>query len=269
LLHKEVIVSTTTIVRQQPTAEHPLLVIERILRDREGIWQQIKSEYRLNALIGQMLVSATGALACYGLVLGFSNGLPQALASAIKLPVLFFLTLAICLPTLYLFNLLFGARLSVRQALALVLVAITVTAVLTLAFAPISLFFLITAPSYAFFKLLNVAIMTLTGAVGIGFLIGGMRSLNTLAAAELAAEPANLPVPAEAQIGETPQPTIERPVSVGLLNIWIVLYGFVGTQLAWTLRPFFGDPNKPFQIFRPIESNFYVNIVQTLMNLFN
>jgi hypothetical protein len=89
----------------------------------------------------------------------------------------------------------------VRQALALVLVAITVTAVLTLAFAPISLFFLITAPSYAFFKLLNVAIMTLTGAVGIGFLIGGMRSLNTLAAAGLAAEPANLAAPAEAQVG--------------------------------------------------------------------
>ncbi len=60
-----------------------------------------------------MVVCSTVALACYGLVLGFSNGLLQALASAIKLPVLFFLTLAICLPTLYLFNLLFGALLSV------------------------------------------------------------------------------------------------------------------------------------------------------------
>jgi hypothetical protein len=261
-------VSTTTIARQQTVAEHPLLVIERILRDRESIWQQIKNEYRLNALIGQMIASATGALACYGMVLGFSNGPLQALASAIKLPVLFFLTLAICLPTLYLFNLLFGARLSVRQALALVLVAITVTAVLTLAFAPISLFFLITAPSYAFFKLLNVAIMTLTGAVGIGFLLGGMRSLNRLAGAELAAESASTPTPAELQPGEA-APATERPVSMGLLNIWIVLYGFVGTQLAWTLRPFFGDPDRPFQIFRPIESNFYVNVVHTLLDLFN
>jgi hypothetical protein len=202
------------------------------------------------------------------MVLGFSNGLQQALASAIKLPVLFFLTLAICLPTLYLFNLLFGARLSVRQALALVLVAITVTAVLTLAFAPISLFFLITAPSYAFFKLLNVAIMTLTGVVGIGFLLGGMRSLNKLAGAEPAAERANTSSASETQPVEAP-PAAERPVSMGLLNIWIVLYGFVGTQLAWTLRPFFGDPNAPFQIFRPIESNFYVNVVHTVMQLFS
>ena len=260
--------STTTIARRQPAADHSLLVIERILRDREGIWEQIKSEYRLNVLIGQMIASATAALACYGMVLGFSNGPLQALASAIKLPVLFFLTLAICLPTLYLFNLLFGARLSVRQALALVLVAMTVTAVLTLAFAPISLFFLITAPSYDFFKLLNVAIMILTGVVGIGFLLGGMRSLNKPAGTEPAVELAAAPPPVEAQPVEAP-PAAERPVSMGLLYIWIVLYGFVGTQLAWTLRPFFGDPDAPFQIFRPIESNFYVNVVQTLVGLFN
>src|SRR4029079_16106610 len=98
---------------------------------------------------GQVSGSSALSFVFYGLVMGFSNltyPLQQALSSAIKLPLLFCLTLAICLPTLYLFNLLFGARLSVRQALAIVLVAITVTAALTLAFAPISLFFLITAP---------------------------------------------------------------------------------------------------------------------------
>ena len=55
---------------------------------------------------------------------------------------------------------------------------------------------------------------------------------------------------------------------MGLLNVWILLYGFVGTQLAWTLRPFFGDPNQSFEIFRSIGGNFYVNIVKTLMELF-
>src|SRR5215216_6910308 len=109
-----------------------------------------------------MLGSSVIALACYGIVLGSSNGILQAISSAIKLPILFLLTLAICLPTLYLFNLVFGARLSVRQALALVLVAIAVTSVLTLAFAPISLFFLLAAPSYGFFKIINVSILALT-----------------------------------------------------------------------------------------------------------
>ncbi len=258
--------STTIIARQQPASDPSFLIIERILRDREGVWQQIKTEYRLNSLIWSMVVCSTVALACYGLVLGFSNGLLQALASAVKLPVLFFLTLAICLPTLYLFNLLFGARLSVRQALAIVLAAITVTSTLTLAFAPISLFFLISAPSYNFFKLLNVAILALTGSVGLGFLIGGMASMNKQALLDQAAEP--MDQTSDAKDADKPDLMAERPVNMGLLNVWVLLYGFVGTQLAWTLRPFFGNPNAPFQIFRPIESNFYVNVINSLFNLF-
>lgn len=112
--------STTTLVQKQSLLESPLLVIERILRDPEGVWAQISTEFRLNALIGQMLTSSAIALACYGAVLGFSNSPLQALSSAVKLPVLFLLTLAICLPTLYLFNLVFGSRLSVNQTLGLV-----------------------------------------------------------------------------------------------------------------------------------------------------
>lgn len=141
-----------TLAGRQTSTDHPLLIIERLLRDRESVWRQIKAEYNMNTLILHMLISSAFALACYGAVMGYSKELLQALSSAIKLPILFLLTLAICLPTLYLFNLVFGARLSVRQALALVLVAITVTSVLTLAFAPISLFFLLTAPSYSFLK---------------------------------------------------------------------------------------------------------------------
>ena len=144
------------------------LIIERILRDRTGIWDQIIAERDLPKLILRMLLCSAISLAAYGAVLGASNGWLQALVSTVKLPVLFLVTLAICLPTLYLFNLVFGARLSVLQACALIMVAITVTAVLTFAFAPISLFFLITARSYAFFKLLNVAILVLTALSGCG-----------------------------------------------------------------------------------------------------
>jgi len=266
--------SMTSVAHPPASSDGAILIVERILRDRESVWQQIRSEYRINQLIRQMLVSSTIALGCSGAVLGASKSPLQALASAIKLPTLFVLTLAICLPTLYLFNLLFGARLSVRQSLAIVLAAISVTGVLTLAFAPISLFFLITAPSYAFFKLLNVAILTLTGTVGLGFLVGGMRSMNRMAHQEQAAlaDPttaANAPSPLSdpATVPNAPAPLADRPVNMSLLNVWIVLYAFVGTQLAWTLRPFFGDPGQPFEIFRAIEGNFYVNVVHTLIKL--
>ncbi|MFC4020889.1 hypothetical protein ACFOW4_23495 [Micromonospora sp. GCM10011542] len=308
------------------------LVIERILRDRQGIWQQIVAERDLNALTGRMLASSAIALACYGAVLGAFHSVLMALTSALKLPLLFLVTLAICLPTLYLFNLVFGARLSVRQSLALVMVAITVTSMLAVAFAPISLFFLITAPDYGFFKLLNVAILTLSALVGLRFLTGGMQVLNDhglLAPQAVAtptesapavpaappAQPAAQPVPVGAvaesagasagavpnganpaevgspavpaqplpagqplgaSIGSAQRPWVnpqvrrepaQRPASMTLLYIWILLFGFVGTQLAWTLRPFFGDPGQDFALFRSIDGNFYAEILRTIANL--
>jgi hypothetical protein len=300
-----------------------LLVIERILRDRRGIWQQVVEDRDLTRLTGQMLISSTIALACYGAVLGSFHSVLMALTSAVKLPLLFLVTLAICLPTLYLFNLVFGARLSVRQSLALVMVALTVTAMLAVAFAPISLFFLITAPDYGFFKLLNVAILALSALVGLRFLTGGMRVLNEhglLAPAKLAevapvspavpAAPPAVPAPAGAPAngvtpaapdavpaqgvpaGTTttavaarsnphldalwqqaaarrPQPVpTPTPPSMTLLYVWILLFGFVGTQLAWTLRPFFGSPGMEFSLYRQIDGNFYAEIFRTIAGLF-
>jgi hypothetical protein len=311
-----------------------LLVIERILRDRRGIWQQVVEDRDLNRLTGQMLISSTVALACYGAVLGSFHSVLMALTSAVKLPLLFLVTLAICLPTLYLFNLVFGARLSVRQSLALVMVALTVTAMLALAFAPISLFFLITAPDYGFFKLLNVAILALSALVGLRFLTGGMRVLNEhglLAPARpaevvapvspavpaippaappavpAAAVPASAGAPAngvsaaapdavpsqgapagaaatavaarpnlhldalwqQQAAARRPQPIpAPTPPSMTLLYVWILLFGFVGTQLAWTLRPFFGSPGMEFSLYRQIDGNFYAEILHTIAGLF-
>lgn len=266
-----------------------LLVIERILRDREGIWEQIIEERDLRGLAGQMLASSAASLAVYGVVLGASNGFAQALSSLVKLPLLFLATLAICLPTLYLFNLVFGARLSMMQAVTLILVAITVTSVLTLAFAPISLFFLISAHSYAFFKLLNVCILVLTAVVGLRFLVVGMRTLVEAQSAPAAvAVPEPQPQPELVAVaapngGTTPihdlalaprpvPPPVHPPRPTGgssmpLLYIWILLFGFVGTQLGWTLRPFFGDPGQPFSLFRQINGTFYGDIFATIGHL--
>jgi hypothetical protein len=49
--------------------------------------------------------------------------------------------------------------------------------------------------------------------------------------------------------------------------VWIVLFGFVGTQLAWTLRPFFGDPGSPFAVFREVGGTFYANVLSTIGQL--
>src|SRR4029453_10495097 len=67
---------------------------------------------------------------------------------------------------------------------------------------------------------------------------------------------------------KAPQPAAgERPASMLLLYIWILLFGFVGTQLAWTLRPFFGTPGKPFELFPHLAATFYSDIFSTLGSL--
>lgn len=52
-----------------------------------------------------------------------------------------------------------------------------------------------------------------------------------------------------------------------ILKLWIVLYGFVGSQLGWTLRPFFGAPDHTFQIFRKMGGNFYIDVLDSIKEL--
>ena len=173
------------------------MMVERIMRDRDGIWRQVVAEHQLGRMTLRMFATSVVSLAIYGAVLGASHSPMQAGSSAVKLPLLFIATLAICLPTLYLFNLIFGARLTMMQAITLIMTCITVMSVLALAFAPISLFFLITANNYEFFKLLNVAILVLSALVGLRFLTSGMAALNTYQQQQLAAEQAVLASPPE------------------------------------------------------------------------
>jgi hypothetical protein len=245
---------------RRPAAAPPWLLIERLLRDRDDIWHQIEEGDRLDRLIRQMLIVSISALAIFGATMGGYYGLLQALSSAIKLPLLFLLTLVICLPALHLLNLFYGGRLNLLQVTALVLTAITVTATLAIAFAPISLFFLVTARDYTLFKILNVLTLAATGVAGLSFLVRGVRSLNALQGGP------NLPASRQDAWSE-PIPHLQRMVSLPLLQLWLLLYGFVGTQLGWTLRPFFGSPGLGFQVFRPMEGSFFGHFLQLLLDL--
>lgn len=246
------------------TAPPQTLVIERLLRDRSSVWRQINHEYRLNELLQQMLISSVVSLCCYGFVMGISHSIWQALASGIKLPTLFLLTITICLPTLYLFNLFYGGRLSVRQVLALALAATTITSAMTLAFAPITIFFLITAQGYSFFVLLNVAVLTLTGITGLQILVDGTKAMNVLSQPIQLLPEESTSAAANKNKLSTAQPAA---ANMQLIHIWLGLFAFVGTQLGWTLRPFFGMPDTPFTLFRGIEGNFYEAVANHLIQM--
>jgi len=218
-------------------------VVETILRDRQQFFEQIREGAGVPEKIRAMLVSSFAFLAVYGAVLGSTHSLIQALSSAVKLPILFLATMLICIPTLYVFSVLFGSNQRLQQSVALVLSAITVMAVLMLSFASITLFFMLTTSGYQFFKLLNVFFFTAAGIISMLFLIQGMRVVST----------------SDDDHGRTGRRFV--------LFFWIWLYAFVGSQMAWTLRPFVGYPDSKFELIRELGGNFYADIFRSLGEL--
>ncbi len=216
-----------------------LAVVETILRNRYHFFEEIGAGIGLQAKMRAMLISSIAFLALYGAVMGSTHSLWQTLSSAVKLPVLFLATLIVCSPTLYFFNVLFGSNQSLSQNIALILTAITVTSVLLLSFAPITLFFLLTTSHYQFFKLLNVAVFSIAGSMGVLFLSQGMRIVS-----------------ASGHEGSRARRRV--------LRLWILVYAFVGSQMAWTLRPFIGAPSMRFELFRNLGGNFYTNIIASI-----
>ncbi|MBW4576115.1 MAG: actin-binding WH2 domain-containing protein [Aphanothece sp. CMT-3BRIN-NPC111] len=213
-----------------------------LLRDRQEFLEEIHQGVKLKSKISALLISSFCFFAIYGAIIGAFHSPIQMLSSAIKLPALYLITLLVCLPTLYIFNVLFGAKESIGQHLTFLLTAVSVISLLLCGFAPVSLFFLITVNDYHFFLLLNVAIFALTGILGVSFLYQVMKPIAD---------------------NDTVQGV---KVRTNILRFWLVLYGFVGSQLGWTLRPFFGTPGE-FELFRPREGSFFSAVWNALVSL--
>ncbi len=213
-------------------------IVERILRNRGEFFLEIREGIDLPEKMRAMLISSLVFFAIYGGVMGSTHSLWQTLSSAVKLPILFLATLFVCVPSLYFFGLLVGSNQSMRQSLAVILTAITVTSVLLLSCAPIALFFVLTTDQYQFFKLLNVGIFTISALMGIVFLYQGMKIVS----------------------GPETSGASSRK---WLLIFWMFVYAFVGSQMAWTIRPFIGAPG-PFELFRQLGGNFYTDVLRSM-----
>ena len=114
------------------------------------------------------------------------------------------------------------------------------SAVLLLSFAPITLFFLLSTSQYQFFKLLNVVFFVIAGSMGIVFLRQGIKIIT-----------------------ETDNPEGVKTRRI-IFVLWVILYGFVGSQMAWTLRPFIGIPGNEFLLFGQRGGNFYADVITSI-----
>jgi hypothetical protein len=142
-------------------------------------------------------------------------------------------------PSYYVLSSLFGGKRSFSQMIVLLLSGLTVMSTVLLALVPINLFFIFTTANatystYAFLVILNVVIFALAGLFALTYLTRGFATLHS-------------------GIDWVPA-----------FFVGSIIFMFVGTQLAWVLRPYF---HYYPQFVRPVESNFYIAMIELVIRL--
>jgi hypothetical protein len=220
---------------------------------------------------------------CLGVIYGLCMGLyatltrtppclEQLVASAIKVPALFFLTLLVTFPSLYVFGALLGIQLSLKETLRLISISLAVNLAVLASLGPITGFFTLSTTSYPFMKLLNVFFFGVSGVIGLKALSGMLSRLDDAGTTP----PPNEQAPGE--LGESPgaldpgplspgQARRQTPVGYKTFRVWLILYALVGAQMGWILRPFIGAPDLTFQWFRVRQSNIFVDVAHSIMHL--
>ena len=243
----------------------------------------------------------------YALFRGGDAASMQVVASTIKLPALFLLTLGVTFPSLYVFNAIVGCRMTFGATARVLVAAIAVNLAVAASLGPILAFFTVSTTSYPFMIVLNVALLGVAGLVSVGFLFRGLRGLaHAQATREVdeslartpRVEPAppalpeyamhRVPTPENKGGYVAPPPTIEqlramaanraaserdqaiarrRTTADFILLIWIAIYALVGSQMGWVLRPFIGSPDAPFTWFRERDGSFFTSVAGSLSRL--
>lgn len=264
--------------------------VDDLLRGRRTVPQQLRAG-RLDLPLHTFVPLAVVLGAIYGFFMGWyailrgdSWNYMQLIASTVKLPALYLLTLVVTFPSLYVFNALVGCRLSFGATLRLLVGATVVNVTVAASLGPILGFFSLSTESYPFMIVLNVALLAIAGSVALGFLLHTLRRLTvpspdvTDPAQVEQAPAANGDLPQAPQVpGVEPGPLDrlaeqhtdpEMGEARTVFRIWVIIYGLVGAQMGWLLRPFIGSPNMEFTWFRQRDGNFFQSVGQQLQHLF-
>ncbi len=267
--------------------------LDRLLRGDLGV--EIKqSNQEIAFPIGHVIV-LTIILAClFGASIGSftavsardtSQGWQQLLASTVKAPLLFYLTLLVTFPSLYVFNALMGSNLDMRAAFRLLVAAIAVIVAILASLGPIIVFFAFSTPSglggYRFILILVVFTTALSGCLGLQYLL---RMLNRHANTEqptstsMDIRPLQEGSPEivmaesiENQIMHSPtswrsNSSVWSPAQA-IFRVWVLVFAIVGAQMSWVLRPFIGSPDREFTWFRERTGNFFQAVAQVLSDV--
>jgi hypothetical protein len=220
----------------------PILSIFKVFQNSDDYFEMLSNpNFSRNQVLKQLLVIFIFSF-LYGIVMGSFNGYLQSLVTSVKIPCLLLLSLIICFPALFVIQYMIGSTMTFYQMSNIILSGFVVFSTIMLSFAPIVIFFMITSDNYAFLKLLHVAIFTFSGVFAVKTIAQGLT---------FACEKKN----------------IYPKVGMNIFAIWIIIFAFVSSQLAWNLRPFVGNRELPFELFRERQGNFYIAVIQSVTDM--
>jgi hypothetical protein len=191
-------------------------------------------------LLPGLLAMAIGG-AIYGSVMGAFGGfasdrLVQILFVAIKVPMLLLVTTALALPSFFVINVLCGLRNDFSEALRAVMTTQTSVGIILASLAPFTVVWYLSTKDYH-------------EATAFNALMFAMASIA-----------------AQWVLRQRYAPLVARNrTHLWMIRVWIIVYGFVGIQMGWVLRPFIGQPGVPVTFLRDkLGGNAYVVVAETL-----
>ncbi|MBI2201303.1 MAG: hypothetical protein HYU43_05110 [Armatimonadetes bacterium] len=189
---------------------------------------------------------------------------------AVKVPLLFTVTVVLCAFALYMLNLAFGVGLRFAPSMLVMAVGLAATGVMLGVLAPIALLFSAVTENYHFMKVFHVFAFTVAGLFGVQALYGGLCWFSAQVST-----PSSSPRDGSGQ-ADSPGRSTSAPIAktTGRVRVqavmlsWLLLYALVGAQIAWTLKPFLGTPYLPATPpFRMTSGNIYVAFFESFSRL--
>jgi len=199
---------------------------------------------RRETSVAGLLAAATLSSACFGAAVGSYTGRWQVLYDALKMPLYLLGTLAISFAAMHVFA---ARERQARETFAAAMETVALTAVVLGALAPLVWLMSVSvhwspglrAPeSQRDYKIL---ILLLTGSVAVAG-VAGVGRLHS------------------------------RLRSVRLTAAWVLIYQFVGAQMAWLLKPWVshtGLDDRFLPLRQNLQGNFYESVYRTVVGLFS
>lgn len=223
-------------ITTEPRSSDLVPTIDQLLRDVPGILGRIREGRDLTTLARAMIVTVALGAGIFGAAMGAFRGGPQILYATVKLPLALLLTTAICAPALTALNSALGRQACIRRDLSLVLSSLARMSLVVAAEAPVVLLAVRLGADYHAIILLVVACCAIAGAIGLSLFFRGLRLAD---------------------------PKAVGTVALALLSV----FGFVGTQMSWTLRPFLVRPRTTEAPFvRTVEGSFLDSVQRSTMS---